>query len=98
MLIDEFKRGVRGGWDAFFVAPWVYFRARFHRDESMRADLMWYAAPMTRDNARAWEGMVQGGMDPRHAYERMAQWAAMLEERVAKLDPQYRNFNWGMRP
>jgi hypothetical protein len=92
MLIDEFKRGFRDGWRAFWGELGV------GREEPMRADLMWYAAPMTRDNARAWEGMVQDGMDPRHAYERMAQWAAMLEERVAKLDPQYRNFNWGMRP
>lgn len=92
MLINEFKRGFQDGWNTFWGGLWP------SRKEPMRADLMWYAAPMTRDNARAWEGMVKGGMDPRHAYERMAQWAAMLEERVAKLDPQYRNFNWGMRP
>jgi len=42
--------------------------------------------------------MVAGGMSPAAAYEDMAQWAAMLEERLAKLDPQYQAYNWGRRP
>jgi hypothetical protein len=63
-----------------------------------KAELDWYAAPMTKQNARAWEAMVEQGMESSVAYDHMAQWAAMLEERIAKLDPQYQAYHWGRRP
>ena len=52
-------------------------------------------APLTRQNYEAWDGMVNGGMKPQVAFERMTDWAAMLEDRVAELDPNYLVYRWG---
>lgn len=55
-------------------------------------------APMTEDNLAAWRAMVESGMDKAVLLERLADWARMLEERVAELDPQYQSYPWGRNP
>lgn len=51
---------------------------------------------MTVQNNIAWKGMVTGGMKQEIAYRRMSDWAAMLEERMAELDPDYASRQWGL--
>lgn len=51
---------------------------------------------MTVQNHNAWKAMVSGGMDKDIAYRRMSDWAAMLEERMAELDPDYAGRQWGL--
>jgi hypothetical protein len=50
-------------------------------------------APMTEENAQAWSHL-----DPVYQIARLTDWAAMLEERMAKLDPNYMAYQWGLRP
>lgn len=52
--------------------------------------------PMTLRNFIAWRDMVTGGMPWDCAYQRMADWAGMLEERLAELDPNYQARPWGL--
>ena len=52
-------------------------------------------APLTRQNYVAWMAMVDGGMSKGVVIERMTDWAAMLEKRLAELDPQYQGHQFG---
>lgn len=52
-------------------------------------------APMTRDFIAAYDLMVKGGMKERDAYERLADFAAMLEDRLSELDEAYQSHPWG---
>jgi hypothetical protein len=45
---------------------------------------------MTKDNAQAW-----AQLEPKWQIIRLTDWAAMLEERVKELDPEYRSYPWG---
>lgn len=47
-------------------------------------------APITEQNVRAW-----AQLDPKWQLVRLTDWAAMLEERVAELDPLYQAYPWG---
>ena len=49
-------------------------------------------APMTEENVAGWMYL-----DQKWQITRLTEWAAMLEERVAELDPQYRGYQWGLR-
>ena len=50
---------------------------------------------MTADNLEAWKAMVANGMKQEVLIERLADWAEMLEARVAQFDPEYRGYYWG---
>lgn len=52
--------------------------------------------PMTLAAFIAWRDMVAGGMPWDCAYRRMADWAGMLEARMAELDPNYQARPWGL--
>lgn len=52
--------------------------------------------PMTLAAFIAWRDMVSGGMPWDCAYQRMADWAGMLEARMAELDPNYQARPWGL--
>lgn len=52
--------------------------------------------PMTLQAFTAWNDMVKGGMPMDCAFQRMADWAGMLEERLAELDPNYQARHWGL--
>lgn len=52
--------------------------------------------PMTLQNFVAWQGMVSQGMPWDCAYQRMADWAGMLEVALAELDPNYQSRPWGL--
>lgn len=54
-------------------------------------------APMTEQNLSAWQAMVDTGMDKQVAFERLADWARMLEERLAFCDPNYQAYQWGQQ-
>ena len=55
-------------------------------------------SPMTTSNVEAWNAMVENGMSKDARLERIIDWARMLEERVAELDPHYMAYPWGRNP
>ena len=49
-------------------------------------------SPLTDRNAKAWADM---GIALEHQLLRVTEWAAMLEKRIAELDPNYQTYPWG---
>lgn len=48
------------------------------------------AAPLTKQDIMGWRNL-----EPHIAIQRLGDWAAMLEERLAELDPLYQAHPWG---
>lgn len=68
-------------------------QCREDRARAARMDEAIKGAPLTQRNIQAWSHLR-----PRDAAERELEWTAMLERRVAQLDPQYQAYQWGLQP